>query len=73
MDRQLLQSSPARVVALSFVLLILLGNYWFALTVIGQPVPSWFPIASRAAMFGAIGGGLWLAAMAVRNWLDRTA
>ena len=56
---------------MSFILLILLGNCWFVVTMIGQPVPWWFPQMSRLAIYGALIGGLWLAALAFRIRLNQ--
>jgi len=56
---------------MSFIVLILLGNCWFVFMLIGHDIPAWFRKANKLAMLGAISGGLWLAALAVRNWLRR--
>jgi len=55
---------------MSFIVLILLGNCWFVVTMIGQPVPAWFPQMSRLAIYGAVIGGLWLAVLAFRTRLN---
>jgi protein-S-isoprenylcysteine O-methyltransferase Ste14 len=73
MGRHLRHTPPARIVALSFVLLILLGNVWFVLAVIGWEIPSWFQVASRIGLCGALVGGFWLVVLAVRRWLYRAA
>jgi hypothetical protein len=54
---------------MSFIGLILLGNCWFVVTMIGQPVPAWLPQMSRLAICGALVGGLWLAVLALSTWL----
>jgi len=69
MNRQLSRSLPAKLVAVSFIVLILLGNCWFVMTMIGQRPPAWFPIVSRMAFYCAVGGGLWLAVLAFNIWL----
>ena len=55
---------------MSFIVLILLGNCWFVLTVIGWGIPLWFPGVSGVALLGLFGGGLGLLAPAVRRWLS---
>ena len=67
MDQELTRSAPARLVAMGFIALILLGNCWFVLTIIGQRLPSWFPLASSVIVSGVIGGGVWLGILALRN------
>ena len=54
------RSLPARIVAAGFIALILVGNCWFVLRVVGQEVPAWLRIASRVATAGVIAGGLLL-------------
>lgn len=66
-DRELTRSFPARLVATCFIALILLGNCWFVLTIVGYGIPPWFRVASSLAISGGIGGGLWLAGLALRN------
>jgi len=67
--RGLSRSLPARLLAMSFIVLILLGNCWFVVTMIGQPVPAWLSQMSRLAIYGALVGGSWLAVLALRAWL----
>lgn len=52
-------------------MLILVGNCWFVLRVIGQEVPSWVRFASRVATAGVVGGGLLLVGAMVWNRLRR--
>ena len=54
------RSLPARIVAAGFIALILVGNCWFVLTVIGQETPAWLRIASRVATAGIVTGGILL-------------
>jgi len=60
---------PARVVASSFIVLILLGNCWFVLTLIGWLIPAWFSGATVLAVLGLLAGGLGFLAQALRRWL----
>jgi hypothetical protein len=55
------RSLPARIVAASFIGLILVGNCLFAFRVIGHEIPAWLRLASRLATAGVVGGGLVLA------------
>ena len=50
MDPHLRQSPWARLTAVGFIVLILLGNYWFVLVVTAAPVPLWF----ERAFYGTV-------------------
>ena len=54
------RSVPARIVAAGFIALILVGNCWFVLRIIGQEIPAWLSAASRVATAAVVGGGLLL-------------
>ena len=54
------RSLPARIVAAGFIVLILVGNCWFVLRVVGQEIPAWLGAVSRMATAGVLGGGLLL-------------
>jgi hypothetical protein len=71
MDRSVYRSLPARLIAASFIALILLGNCWFVLAVIGWRIPAWFSMLSQIALSTACAGGLWLTAIGVRRRLYR--
>jgi hypothetical protein len=71
MNGSVTRSFPARIVAISFVVLILLGNGWFVLAVNGWQIPGWFRVMSKGAVLTALMGGLWLAALGVRSWRHR--
>jgi hypothetical protein len=71
MDRSLYRSLPTRLIALSFVALILLGNCWFVLALIGWRTPAWFSVLSQIALSTACAGGLWLTAIGIRKRLYR--
>jgi hypothetical protein len=71
MDRSRYRSLPARLVALSFIALILLGNCWFVLALIGWRIPPWFRALSHVAVLTALAGGLWLAVIGMRKRLHR--
>lgn len=61
------RSLPARIVAMSFIVLILLGNAWFVLTIIGQSVPGWIRTASHLAVAGVLIGGALLTTLIARE------
>jgi hypothetical protein len=65
------RSLPARIVAAGFVVLILVGNCWFVLRVIGQEIPAWLGAVSRMATAGVLGGGLLLVGTIVWKRLRR--
>jgi hypothetical protein len=71
MDRSRYRSLPARLIALSFIALILLGNCWFVLALIGWRIPQWFSLLSYVAVSMALAGGLWLTAIGLRRRLYR--
>jgi hypothetical protein len=69
MDRQLLRSLPARIIAACFAVLILLGNCWFVVVLLGWEIPGWVASMSRLAVTGVVGGGIGLLLLVVRRWL----
>ena len=62
MNEKLRRSVPSRVVAFSFILLILLGNYWLVGSITGATPEPWL---TWAFIVSALGVGLGACGMAV--------
>ncbi len=66
MIRYLRQSLPARVAAVGFIVVIVLGNVWLTYGLTGQTPPVWVAVSFLGGMVIAGCGGLGLAYVAVR-------
>lgn len=62
-------SLAARVTAIGFITLILLGNFWVIRAVTGSPIPSWFPVISLIGILTVFTGGTILAIGFMRRYL----
>jgi len=51
-------SWQAKVVASSFILLTLLGNFWILFIILGQEVPAFMLHGAQIAVAGVVMGGL---------------
>lgn len=47
-----------KVTAIGFIALILLGNYWVVMTIVGAPMPDWYIPAATAATSLTVAGGI---------------
>ena len=55
------QSPPARVVALCFIFIVILGNIWVTYAIVGLEPPVWVQVAFPWVILATFLGGLWLA------------
>jgi hypothetical protein len=56
-----------RIAALGFIVLILLGNFWAALAMVGAKIPEWFAPVSGITVMVVLLSGLLLTAF----WISR--
>ncbi len=57
MAPELRRSLPTRLVAIAFIAMILLGNYWLVERLLGQPAPGWLSASFALAILTAGVGG----------------
>jgi len=67
MRPNLRRSFASKVVAISFIALILLGNYWVVLALTGSPLPGWLYDAGVLSTAGVLAGGIGLLVTAIIN------
>ena len=54
------QSLAAKITALSFIVMILLANFWLIYVITDTPGPEWIKVGFAFSMLGAFIGGFWL-------------
>ena len=62
MRSALRRSPPARVVAVCFILIVILGNIWVTYAVVGREPPAWVQMSFPWVILSTLVAGLWLAA-----------
>lgn len=70
LDRKLRQSWPARVAAIGFIVLILVGNVWATHLLLGNQIPQWIGYGFAVAIAVSLAGGLGLAALALKRQMS---
>lgn len=65
MESSLRKSWPARVAALGFIIIIVLGNIWATYGITGKPVPQWLGVGFAASMILTLAAAVVLIGMIV--------
>lgn len=63
MQDSLRKSWPARLSALGFILVVLLGNVWLTFGLTKEPIPTWLGIGMAVAIGLTLLGGVGLVAL----------